>query len=75
MQRHARWLFVTCYEAMGGEYACWAAHGNPVCEIVCSNCGEYAPMVKGKEESLDVVKYSLLKKKCPKCRCRMDAYR
>jgi len=75
MQKHARWVFVSCYELMGGDYSCWCAHGNPVAEIVCSNCGESAPMVKGKEESLDVMRYSILKKKCPKCGCRMDAWK
>lgn len=75
MQKHAYWKRVSCYEAMGGEYECWAAHGDPVFEITCSNCGEYIPMVKGKEESVNFERFALFKKKCPCCGCRMDGYR
>ena len=70
-QKHANWVVITFYEAMGGDYSYWIARGDPVFGIVCSNCHEYAPMVKGKEESLDVMEYSILKKKCPSCGCRM----
>lgn len=71
LEKHAKWRFVSCYELMGGDYSLWCAHGNPVAEIVCSHCGGYAPTIKGKEESSDVMKYSLLKKKCPHCGYRM----
>lgn len=70
-QKYAYWKSISCYEAMGGEYECWVAHGDPICEITCSNCGEYVPMVKGKEESMDFGRFALFKKKCPKCGCRM----
>ncbi len=75
MQKHARWVFTSCYEMMGGDYECWAAHGNPICEITCSNCGEIAPLERGYEDTYNVVRHSILKKKCPSCGYRMDGWK
>lgn len=69
--KRAFWMRISAFDAFGGDYITWQVHGNPTVEIVCSNCHECIPMVRGKEESFDFAKYALFKKKCPNCRYKM----
>lgn len=71
-EKHAYWKSYSCYEIFGGDEICWKIHGDPTAEIVCSYCGKYLPMMRGKEDSMELRRYGLFKKKCPQCRCRMD---
>lgn len=71
-RRHAFWKIHRAYDVHGGDKYLWAAHGNPVVTIACSNCYHDAPTVRGHEEDTDIVRWALLKKKCPHCGYRMD---
>ena len=34
------WIGVSCYDAFGGDYETWMAHGNPIAYHYCSECKE-----------------------------------
>lgn len=60
-RKRGKWIPVYSYDAYGGDYETWMAHGNPVAFHYCSNCKEQAYLdEEGKE---------LLTHYCPDCGC------
>lgn len=66
--RHAQWTTFRAPDIFGIDDDAWETK----VAFACSNCGNLAPVVHGHENEMNVRKWTLLKKKCPYCRCRMD---
>ena len=66
--RHAHWTTFRAPDIFGIDDDAWETKA----AFACSNCGNVAPVVHGHENEMNVRKWTLLKKKCPFCRCRMD---
>ena len=69
--KHGYWIFTTAYEMFGGEEDCWYAHGNPIVDIYCSECG-FEPWVGNVNVISDdtceaIANYSY----CPNCGAKM----
>lgn len=47
-----KWIAVRSYEAFGGDYEAWMAHGNPIAYHYCSECKEEAYLDEDGEEIL-----------------------
>ena len=62
-QRTGYWIPVGSYEACGGDYEAWMAHGNPVAFHYCSECKE--------EPYVDENGNEILSKFCPFCGAKM----
>ena len=62
-EKTGRWIPVPAYEACGGDYETWQAHGNPVAFYYCSECKEQAGLSETGED--------LTTKYCPRCGARM----
>lgn len=68
--RHAHWTTFRPPDIFGIDDDSWKTK----VAFACSNCGNVAPVVKGHENEMNVRKWTLLKKKFPYCRCRMDEH-
>ena len=62
-EKTGRWIPVAEYEACGGDFEAWQAHGNPVAFYYCSECKEQAGL---SEDGKD-----LTTRYCPQCGARM----